>query len=235
MSYIEKTDKVICTQDNQIIESCYSMTLVEKRLLLFAISKIDPMQFPESHIPLVVSIDTNDWIRYYPDKTPWRALKRAATDLLRRHVTFHTRTGVIEKVNWFSSVHYFEGEGRIRIEFTRPMQVRLAGMLEQFTQVDLLSVCKLTSVHSIRLYELLSQFKSTGCRVITLDDFRFAMNCVDLYKENKSLNLWVIKPALREINSKTNLTVSLEHIKCGRKITAFKFIFSENNQKDLFG
>lgn len=234
MSYIDQTDKVICTQDNQIIESCYSMTLIEKRLLLFAISKIDPTQFPKAHIPLVVSIDTNEWVKYYPDKTPWRALKRAATDLLRRHVTFHPKTGVIEKVNWFSSVHYYEGEGYLKIEFTRPMQVRLAGMLEQFTKVDLLSVSKLKSIYSIRLYELLSQWISTGYRIISLEDFRFAMDCVDSYKENKSLKLWVIKPAMKEINNKTNLTVSLENVKRGRKITAFKFIFSENEQEDLF-
>ena len=82
------------------------------------------------------------------------------------------------------------------------MQVRLAGMLEQFTKIDLLSISKLKSIYSIRLYEIISQFGSTGYRVISLDDFRFSMDCLERYKENKELIKFVVKPALKEINQK---------------------------------
>lgn len=235
MAYLEKTDKTICTQDNQIIEACYSMSLLEKRLLMLAISKIDSTQFPKAHKPLTVSIDTNEWAQYYSDTNPWRDMKEAAKSLLGRHVAFHDKTGITDLINWFAKVRYHDDEGWITIEFTRPMQVRLSGMLEQFTKVDLLSVSKLRSIHAIRLYELLSQFESTGYRVMKLDDLRFAMDCEDTYKETKSLARAVIKPAIREVNAKTNLTVTLENIKQGRKITAFKFIFTANKQKDLFG
>ena len=33
--------KLVVTQDNQLVNACYIMTLNEKRLLLLAISKID--------------------------------------------------------------------------------------------------------------------------------------------------------------------------------------------------
>ncbi len=234
MSYIDKTGRVICTQDNQIIESCYTMTLIEKRLLLLAISKIDSTQFPKSHIPLVISFDTNEWAKYFSEINPWRDIKEAAKCLLTRHVTFHEKVGVTKKINWFASIEYHKNEGWITIEFSRPMQVRLAGMLEQFTKVDLLSVSKLKSIYSIRLYELLNQWISTGYRVISLEDFRFAMDCVDNYKVTNELKKWVINPAIREINSKTSLTVRLENIKRGRKITGFKFLFKVDSQGDLF-
>ena len=234
MAYIDQNEKVICAQDNQIIESCYTMTLVEKRLLLLAISKIDSTKFPKASVPLVVSIDIHEWGKCYDLQNPWQHVKNAAIKLLARHVVFHEKTGVIDRINWFARVKYHEDENKLTIQFTRPMQVRLVGMLEQFTKVDLLSVSKLKRIHSIRLYELLSQFDSTGYRIISVKDFRFAMDCIDTYKETKNLTREVIKPAIREINSKTNLTVSLETVKRGRKITAFKFIFSENEQKDLF-
>ncbi len=234
MAHLEKTDKTICTQDNQIIEACYSMTLIEKRLLLLAISKIDSTQFPKANKALVVSIATNEWTQYYSDLNPWRDIKDAAKSLLGRHVAFHDKTGITDLINWFSKVRYHDDEGWITIEFTRPMQVRLAGMIEQFTQVDLLSVSKLRSIHAIRLYELLSQFKRTGYRVMSIEDFRFSMDCTETYKENKDLTKWVVKPAIKEINTKTNLTVDLENIKRGRKITGFKFHFTTNTQKDFF-
>lgn len=230
MSSIEKSCKNICTQDNQIVEACYSMTLIEKRLLMLAISKIDPMKFPESHIPLKVSIDTKEWEKHYPDTNTWRVLNRAATDLLSRNVTFHPKAEVIKKVNWFSSVHYYEGEGYVTLEFTRPMQVRLAGMLEQFTKVDLLSVSKLRSTHAIRLYELLSQFKATGYREISIEDFRFAMDCKDTYKENKALTRSIINPSIKEINDKSDLTVTIENVTKGRRIIGYKFYFKVNKK-----
>ena len=44
-------DALKATQDNQLIEACYSMTLNEKRLLLFGISKINPSVFPDASKP----------------------------------------------------------------------------------------------------------------------------------------------------------------------------------------
>ena len=234
MAHIDQKKEFVVSQDNQVIEACYSMTLVEKRVLLLAISKIDSTKFPQSGTPLTVSLDVNEWAKYYPDENPWRALKRSTTSLLGRHVTFHPKTGLTEKVNWFARVTYHEDEGWLTLEFTRPMQVRLAGMLEQFTQVNLLSINQLRSVYSIRLYELLSQFKSTGYRAMVLDDFRFAMDCTDAYKTTKSLKQWIIRPAVKELNLKSDLIVEVEDIKRGRTITGFKFYFKENKQSDMF-
>ena len=235
MALIDQTKDVTITQDNQIIEACYSMPLVEKRALLLAISKIDSTQFPKASVPLRISLDLNEWQKYYPEDNPWRTMRRAVSGLRRRHVTFHPKTGVIEEVNWFASVTYYEGEGYLTMEFSRPMQIRLAGMLEQFTQVDLLSVSKLKSVYSIRLYELLSQWKSTGYRSMTLEDFRFSMDCQNVYTRLNNLTARVINPAIKEINAKTGLTItSLENIKRGRRITGLKFHFKVDNQKDLF-
>ena len=234
MAHLDRKNEVICTQDNQIIESCYSMTLLEKRLLLLTISKIDSTQFPKSTIPLIISVDAAEWAKYYSESNPWRDVKLAAKSLLSKHVTFHPKVGVEKKVNWFSSIEYHDEDGWITIEFTRPMQVRLAGMLEQFTKIDLLSVSKFKSIYSIRLYEIISQFGGTGYRVISLEDFRFSMDCQDRYRENKELIKFVVKPALKEINQKTNLKIQMENVKKGRKISAFKFIFYEDKQADLF-
>jgi plasmid replication initiation protein len=86
-------------------------------------------------------------------------------------------------MNWFEEAKYYNKQGRIVDYFYRGVQVRLAGMLEQFTTIDLLAISQLNSTHAVRLYELLSQFKSTGYRVMTIDDFRFAMDCVNTNKE----------------------------------------------------
>jgi plasmid replication initiation protein len=107
-------------------------------------------------------------------------------------------------------------------------------MLEQFTTIDLLAVSQLKSTHAVRLYELLSQFKSTGYRVMTLEDFRWAMDCVNTNKATKNLKQQVLNPAIKQINEKSDLFCIVADIKEGVRITGFKFTFRTQEQKQLF-
>lgn len=222
------------TQDNELIEACYTMSLNEKRLLLLGMSKVNPMEFPSKLEPFKFSITVDEWASNYPDDNPWRAIKRAADMLLVRYVTLHPKTGVVKKLSWFDSVEYHEGEGTVTVQFGWSIQVRLAGMLEQFTKVNLLSVNKLTSIYSIRIYELVSQFLSTGFRVMSIEDFRLATNTQGCYLRMAELKRNVVRPAVKEINEKTDVFVEVEDVKKGRKISGFKFIFKKDEQADMF-
>jgi plasmid replication initiation protein len=235
MDVTKQKDQRVATQDNQLIESCYTMTLNEKRLLLLGISKIDPRQLPKRNDPFVFSVTADEWAAYYPDQdNPYRALKRASKALRGRFVRLHPRTGITEEINWIDSIRYHEKQGRVDVRFSWSIQLRLAGMLEQFTKVDLLAVSKLNSLHSVRLYELVAQFRSTGFRVISVEDFRFAMDCEKSYPLIKDLKRWVLLPAINEINTKSDICVGFDELKKGRRITAFRFSVAKVNQIDMF-
>jgi len=222
------------TQHNTIIEACYSMTLNEKRLLLLGISKVDPTVFPKVNEPFTFSITAKEWASHHPQESPYKTLKRAAKQLRGRFVRLRPRPGVEEEINWVDYSRYIEKEGRVELQFTRSMQVRLAGMLDQFTSVDLLSVNKLNSMYSVRMYELLSQFKSTGVRVMALGDFRRLMDCVDNYPVLADLKRRVLVPAIKEINLKTDIDVVVKNVKSGRVVTGLEFKFKPKSQGDLF-
>jgi len=53
----------------------------------------------------------------------------------------------------------------------------------------------------------------------------------DQYKQFKFLNLFVLKPAVQEINKKTELFVEIERGKTGRKISGIKFLISKNKKQ----
>jgi plasmid replication initiation protein len=234
MASIERDKSAVSvTQDNELIQASYTLTLNEKRLLLLCISKLDPRHFPRTGAECEMTVE--EWRERFPqDDTPWRALQRSAKRLLKRHVTFHPRAGVTKDINWFDSVEYVEGEGRIKICFTYSITTRLQGFVEQFTKVNLLEVSRFTSFHTIRLYELISQFRATGYRRISLDDLRLALSCIDSYSETKMLKRWVLNPALKEINEKADFSVECRDTKRGRRIVGFEFIISEKAQGDLF-
>ena len=228
-------DALKATQDNQLIEACYSMTLNEKRLLLFGISKINPMVFPHPSKPFKFEITAAEWAEQFGGDHPWQSLQRSADKLLGRYLTLHLKSKRhIRKISWFEAVDYYPQEGRIVVEFGRNVQIRLAGMLEQFTTIDLLAVSQLNSTHAVRLYELLSQFKSTGYRTMTVEDFRFAMDVVNTNKGTKYLKNQVLNPAIKQINEKSDLFCIVADIKEGVRITGFKFTFRTQEQKQLF-
>jgi len=232
------TDKLKVTQDNQLIEACYSMTLNEKRLLLLGISKINPMVFPDKSKPFKFEITAAEWAEHFGDNNTWRSLKRSADKLLGRHLVLHPKTGVVKKINWFESCEYHDagkdGYAHVFMEFGRNVQIRLAGMLEQFTTIDLLAVSELNSTHAVRLYELIMQFKSTGHRTIAVEDFRLAMDVVNTNKGTKELKRAVLNPALKQVNEKSDLFCIVTDIKQGVRITGFQFKFRTQEQKQLF-
>jgi|TARA_R110000803_G_scaffold164831_2_gene228468 plasmid replication initiation protein len=240
MTELVKTESNLkATQDNQLIEACYTMTLNEKRLLLFGISKINPSTFPDVNKPFKFEMTAKEWTEHFGDDNPWRSLKRAGKKLMGRTLTLHSKTTDSNApdetmLNWFEEAKFHNNKGRVVITFTRSVQVRLAGMLEQFTTIDLLAVSRLTSTHAVRLYELLSQFKSTGYRVMALDDFRFAMDVVNTNKGTKELKRAVLNPAIKQLNEKSDLFCIVQDIKEGRTITGFKFVFRTQEQKKLF-
>ena len=86
----------------------------------------------------------------------------------------------------------------------------------------------------MRLYELLSQFKSTGYRIISIKDFRFAMDVVNTNKGTKNLKRRVLIPAVKQLNEKSDLFCIVDDLKEGRTITGFKFVFRTQEQKKLF-
>lgn len=213
-------------QDNQLIESCYSMTVNEKRILWLGMRKANSREYPSSSEPAIFTITASEFAEKFPDigDHPWRALKRAAKRLRGRYVKYPPRANKELDVNWFDSIEYSSGEGEITVRFSYSIHCRLAGIDEQFTRFPLLEVRKLRSVYGMRLFEMLYQFKKIGRRKITVEDYRFMMDCVNTYKSIAELKRNTLLPALKDLRNNSNLSVKVKELKKRRKITHFEFV-----------
>lgn len=223
----QKQEQESITQDNQLIEACYTMTLNEKRLLMLAISKINPMDFPKLSEPLRCKVTTGDWLECFASANAYRDMQIATKAIRQRAIRLHPSIGIEEEINWLEKAVYNKNNSSIELVFTRSIQVRLQGLLENFTTIPILNVGKLKSIYGIRLYELLMQFKTTGFRQISIEDFRIAMDCVDRYPATKNLKQKILAPALSDLEKNNDMKVKVEDIKIGRKIVAFKFTFKK--------
>ncbi|MDD0441774.1 replication initiation protein, partial [Shigella sonnei] len=122
----------------------------------------------------------------------------------------------VTEFRWVSSRTYFKKEGRFRIAMTDEVMLYLTQLKGQFTQYQLKHIAYFNSVHSIRIYELITQYRSVGSREITVEKLKEWLQVENKYPRFNSLNQRVLEPAITEINEKSDLVVEVEQIKRGR-------------------
>ena len=66
----------------------------------------------------------------------------------------------------------FQERGRFRIAMTDEVMPYLTQLKGQFAQYQLKNIAYFNSVHSIRIYELITQYRSVGNREITVDKLK---------------------------------------------------------------
>ena len=214
------TNDLTVVKANSLIEASYRLTLDEMRLLALTIGTMNPKSDQQ-----VFEFSVSEFVNQFPDVNVDRAytqIKSAIERISERWVKTEDERHVT-KFRWVSSQTYFKKEGRFRIALTNEIMPYLTQLKGQFTQYQLNHISGFTSVHTMRFYELLTQYKRVGQRYITIEDLKKWLQLEDKYNLWAELQRWVIKPSLNEINEKSDLFVGYEPIKRGRKIIGVEF------------
>lgn len=225
---------LIVRKSNILIEASYKLTLQEQRFLLVCLSRIDsrPGAAPADE-QKTMSITAAEFHDAFPDMGRQHAeakLKEAIDRLWERSVIIRDGEDR-EEFRWVQHrAQYFSGEARVQITFSDAVMPYLTQLEKQFTRVVVKNVSSLSSAYSIRIYELLQRFRSTGERYITVEDFRSALGLDGKYSDFKMLNRDLLKPAIAELNEKSDLSVEVELVKRGRKVTSLRFRIKDDRQ-----
>jgi plasmid replication initiation protein len=209
--------KLIAYKSNALIEASYKLTLQEQRFLLACIGRLDSRpEAPPADTQKTMTITAAEFYSLFPDmgrKHAERELKKAIDRLWDRSIIIKNNEKR-EEFRWVQyRAEYFKGEGKVEITFSDAIMPYLTQLQGQFTKVIVKNVSSLASAHSIRLYELLQQYMEVKSRLIPLDEFRIMMGLDGKYPTFKSLNQLLLKPAIEELNAKSDITVlSLIHI-----------------------
>ena len=139
----------------------------------------------------------------------------------------------MERMRWVFHVKYREGQGCVELGFSPTVLPHLTMLNKEFTSYQLKQIGSLSSFYSVRLYELMSQFIKLKQRECTLTQLREMLDLGEKYPNVKDLRRWVIDPALAELNKNTDLAVTAEPRRQGRKIIGFSFTITKNDQMAL--
>lgn len=219
------------TKSNSLIHASYRLTLNEQRLILAAISKLDPRKpMPRDG----VSVAATDYSEIYgvPLRHAYEQMRVAADELYERDIRIFDGKD-LERRRWVEGAKYMSGSGRVVLHFTSHVRPYLSLLYSKVTTYDLRRVARLDSSHSFRLFEMLMQFRKTGWAYVEVEQLRIALDLSDAYSRFNNLRQRVIDPAVAELKAKSNLDVSYELKKEGRKVTAIKFTFCDLAQMAL--
>ena len=133
-------------------------------------------------------------------------------------------------VGYLDKVQINRGSGVVKVKFDETLEDYLFGLRGEMLQYSLIYALPMKSSYSFNLYELLRSYAFTGAHEFSIEDFKKHMNCK--YENFKDLRTRVIETAVKEINTYTDLEVSWEAYKVGKKVERIKFYIKE---KDVWG
>ena len=173
----------------------------------------------------------------------YKVLQKVARELLRGLVLFFTPAhkrgnkaigDTYRYVQWASACEYTKGEGNIKITWHEEITTHLLGLRERFTVYRLAQIRHLKHKSTFRLLALLEQFHITGVADYSLEDFSEAIEAPpSMRKDFGQLRRRIVDPAVRELNEHSDLLVTYETRKEGKKVVALRFTFKPNPQGTL--
>ena len=221
------------TQSNRLIEASHTLSLNEKRLILCAASMIDSRKpYPHDGYFTIRADSFAETFGMGRD-TAYEALNDAANRLFERDIRRYSKGKVVDQMRWVHRVRYKENEGCVVLGFSPTVIPHLTMLNKEFTSYQLKQIGALSSFYAIRLYELMSQFHKLGQRECTLEQLRQMFDLGDKYQDVKNLRVRVLDPALKELNSSTDLNVTMEVKRQGRKVVGYLFTIAKVDQMAL--
>ncbi len=221
--------KQLVVKDNALINASYNLDLTEQRMILLAI-----VGARETGQGITAEKKLTIHAHNYMDcfginrNGAYDALKTAAKNLFERKFTYkEMRDGseFLVKSRWVSEVGYCEEKGCVTLIFAPAVVPMITRNHIHFTRYKLGQIAELKSKYAVRLYEILIAWRSIGkTPTIQLSDLRFSLGIEETeYQRIPDFKARVLNPALKQINTHTDIHVDFEQIKTGRVISGFDF------------
>lgn len=232
--------KMPIVKKNPLIQAQFDLTAIEYKIILAALSKINPS------LKIIDSISFE--IKEFCDllkvqkKGMYTYLKDACDKLIRRVVTIEHDKNDWIKFSWLHSIKYKNGV--ITLKFHSQLEPYLLFCKENksYTKYLLENVIDMNSKYSIRIFELTKQYEKIGYRIFELDELKQLLGIPKTkYKQLSHFRNKVLNPSKEEVNGLSDINIDFELIKVGRKVEKIKYIIKSKafmldnkTQYDLF-
>jgi len=213
--------KVVKAND-LIQKSRYSLQLQEQKIILYLISKIKPEDlklkehiFEVSDFCKVCGLDPKNGANY-------KYIKRTLKDLRDKSIWVTLENGAETTLAWIDKVTMYPNSGAVTIKIDDMMKPYLMHLKEHYTQYELLYTLAMKSQYSIRLYELLKSYEFLHKKTFEINELKKLLS-TEKYTRFPDFQRYVLDRAMREINNLSDINVTYQVIKIGKRYAKIEF------------
>lgn len=228
-------------KDNELTKAqFYDMSVTAYRIILLASSDkfVDQIRNDPLGAIRISPADYHDVFGTGGDSSPaYRALKESTEELLNAKLRYRnikkegTAGSWAGGTNWVSDAKYNNTLKVLELTFTPNIIPLILEVQKNYTYYNLRNIARLSSMHSIRLYELMMFWRKKGSTPpLSVAYMRTWLGVKDDdYEELKIFNRNVIKKSVDEIAKKTDITLEFEPQKEGRTTVGYRFSYVPKN------
>lgn len=131
--------------------------------------------------------------------------------------------------SWFTKLTPLSGVGIVEYEFHNDLKPFLLDLKNNFTKYHLNNILELRSVYSIKVFELLMQYKTINHRNISFSDFRNILNLPAKYRNVDIRRL--LETIQEDLNQNTSITFNFTFEKLGKSFDSINFDIKDSTIK----
>jgi plasmid replication initiation protein len=226
----------IVTQSNDLLNASYTLTLNERRVLLACISQLDSRTEFNSTTPIFLNVnDAHDlFFDEQTAKDTFKQMVQATKQLQSRLVTLFWDDNTKECNTYFvQTINIDHKKRELKIYFAIGILPYLTQLKSNFTSYKLMNISRLTSVHAMRVYELIVQWScqtsTAHYKEIDIDQFKLLLGLENKYKQIAHLKARVIEPVIKQINENTDFELEIKLKKYTSSFDHIQFFYNKKN------
>jgi plasmid replication initiation protein len=244
MKLMDDTDTYIFKSHN-LIESGYNFTLNEQRLTYLASKKLKPKYIKSNIKPSQMKTllanesfkDLKIYVNEFKDvfglktNNMYSVLKDTADSLYEKSIQYMKDDGTFVKKRWVTTCKYNEKEKYVELTFHPDLILDLLVIKGRFGRMEYNATKTFKTSYAFRIYELLQNYAYKGHRMFELEDLRYKLGIYDddKYKQFGDFKKRILTPSINSINNSTNLKISFNEKKYGKKVGAIDFYISQKS------
>lgn len=242
LALLTKREYLVVKSNNLIQKNRYELSLPEQKLVSFICSMIKPTEpSPATYgVPFQLEyvFDIREYCRVcgldYNSGTNYADIKANLKHLSDRSMWLTMPDGSESLCRWLSKVRVNKKSGKAQIKLDEDLVPYLFDLKQKFTQYKLLQVLGMKSAFSIRVYELMKSYANLKRAEFEIDQLKQLLMVQDVksYSRFPDFRRYVLDIALREINEYTDLDVTYETVKKGRKVIRVVFHIAEKQEPE---
>ena len=227
--------KALVTKSNNLVEARYHFSIWETRVFTKLVSLIHPGDEDFKKYKLQIK----DLVSFFGvnDNDAYAKIKAVPDNLLKKVVTIpytengeerFLKTGLIAQASIPK-----KKEGFIELSFHPDLKPYLLQLKRTFLSYDIRNVLKISSVYSVRIYELLKQYEKIGYREFDINTLKVILGVSDKYKLYGHFKSRIILKAQEDLKLHTDICFSFKEVKAGRKVVAILFEIKKNKNAEI--